>query len=103
MAKKIEKIIIPFSFEEEKGSLNKIKTSLTELQKSLLGNVGKGFVNSLVPEVNEAIKKVNKAMAQINKPVYSNKEATAIGKNITTSIEDVNKIIRNIPSKLGAI
>lgn len=103
MARKIEKIVIPFSFEMEKSNLTNIKSELGSLGKTLQGSIGKNFVDSLVPELNTALKSLSKATAAANKPVYSPKEAAAMGQNIANAFKGVDDIIAKMQKNLAAL
>ena len=103
MAKKIEKIVIPFAFEMEKGSLSNIKTEIGNLSKTLHGAIGKNFADSLGPELNTVLKSLNKVTASANKPVYSPKEAAAMGQSIAKAFQSVDDIIVKMQKNLATL
>lgn len=100
MAKKVDKIVIPFSFDLEKDTLGKIKTAFNDLSKQLVGNVGKSFSNDLPRQVNDAIKATSKAIQQTSKPVTSSKDAVNSVKNISLAFENLDKTINKVKGAL---
>lgn len=100
MAKKLDKIILPLSFEMEKDSLTTVKNTVGNISKTLLGSVGKNFSTNMANELNEAFKNANKSIQQAGKPMSSSKQALDSVKGITSSFEKLDKVIEKLKDNL---
>lgn len=87
MAKKTNKIIIPFSFEEEGNSLKNLRSNIQNIAKELNGTVGKTLSKNLADSFGQTIKDINKTFTKANKPVYSKKEAIDLGNALSAGLK----------------
>ena len=87
MAKKVNKIIIPFSFEEEGNSLKNLRSNIQNIAKELNGAVGKTLSKNLADSFGQTVKDVNKTFTKANKPVYSKKEAIDLGNALSAGLK----------------
>lgn len=87
MAKKTNKIIIPFSFEEEGNSLKNLRSNIQNISKELNGTVGKTLSKNLADSFGQVVKDINKVFTKTNKPVYSKKEAIDLGNVLSSSLK----------------
>ena len=87
MAKKVNKIIIPFSFEEEGNSLKNLRSNIQNIAKELNGAVGKNLSKNLADSFGQTVKDVNKTFTKANKPVYSKKEAIDLGNALSAGLK----------------
>ena len=91
MAKKVNKIIIPFSFEDEGNTLKTLKSNLLSVTKELNGSVGKNLAKSFADDFGKTIKEINKTLTKTNKPIYSKKEAQDLGNSIASALKKGNQ------------
>lgn len=87
MAKKVNKVIIPFSFEEEGNSLKNLRSNIQNIAKELNGAVGKTLSKNLADSFGQTVKDVNKTFTKANKPVYSKKEAIDLGNALSAGLK----------------
>ncbi len=87
MAKKINKIIIPFSFEEEGNSLKNLRSNIQNIAKELNGAVGKILSKNLADSFGQTVKDINKTFTKANKPIYSKKEAIDLGNALSAGLK----------------
>ena len=87
MAKKINKIIIPFSFEEEGNSLKNLRSNIQNIAKELNGAVGKTLSKNLADSFGQTVKDINKTFTKANKPIYSKKEAIDLGNALSAGLK----------------
>lgn len=91
MAKKVNKIIIPFSFEDEGNTLKTLKNNLSSVTKELNGSIGKNLAKSFADDFSKTVKEINKTLTKTNKPVYSKKEAQDLGNSIASALKKGNQ------------
>lgn len=87
MAKKTNKIIIPFSFEEEGNSLKNLRSNIQNIAKELNGAVGKTLSKNLADSFGQTVKDINKTFTKANKPIYSKKEAIDLGNALSAGLK----------------
>lgn len=100
MARKTNKIVIPFSFEEEGNTLKDLKNNLQSVTKELNGSVGKTLSKNITDSFSQVVKDINKTFTKSNKPVFSKKEAIDLGNTISSSLKKGHQVALQLKETL---